>query len=58
VTNNGAVDHNLTIDAMGFSQNFAPGETVDSGAFGLEPGVYNFVCNIHPGMAGNLTITG
>ena len=58
-TNNGTLPHNLTFQDpinVKTSDSVAPGveETIEFTTPG--PGAYNYVCTLHPGMQGTLTV--
>jgi plastocyanin len=55
-TNNDAVDHNVTATsgASFHSRAFGPGQTFRFVA--TRPGTVRYVCTLHPGMMGSLTV--
>ena len=56
VTNEGQAPHTFTVEDDGIDEQVDAGQstTVD---IALEPGTYGFVCNFHPEMTGELTVT-
>jgi plastocyanin len=58
--NRSTVPHNLSLDdpiGVATSQVVAPGASEDIDFTVAEPGDYTFVCTLHPGMDGVLTVT-
>jgi plastocyanin len=59
IRNEGAAEHNLTVEGQEFSKDVSPGET-ETEDLELPAGSYTIFCRFHrsQGMEGTLTITG
>ncbi len=58
VRNDDGVAHTLTAIDGAFDTGDMAGGTILAVTAPSEPGVYDFICTIHPSMTGSLTVTG
>jgi plastocyanin len=57
ITNYDPEPHNFSIEGTSVNIQIDPGMRGDTGVLDLTPGTYRFVCTIHTGMWGSITVS-